>query len=329
MTVYVDRTNGAALEMRRSSILFRYAGADYGFGVMQARDLFQQLTTAFQGWPLSVIQGKDYIEVRPEGLGKGQIVKQILRKVHADSGKDVAERSPRGTTSSIGPIDFVWTMGDDVADELMFDAARVCGHDLNIPCVLTCTVGHKSSQAQYFVTDHHQVVALLAAVRVALTKTSRYHSVGDMQSILAKHLHHHAPQLTYNSSALLPMDQGSELSRKPSSKALRHPRGLAPVLEEDQSSRSLDIPVLPAASTTLDDHSSTRRNSLAWMALAAVVVALSGRMPSPTLWRAFLVEWLTRRASTFQWTVAAVVSTGGYLLYKRRRCIRDAWKGQT
>ncbi|RHY31936.1 hypothetical protein DYB32_003024, partial [Aphanomyces invadans] len=134
MTVYVDRTNGAALEMRRSSILFRYAGADYGFGVMQARDLFQQLTTAFQGWPLSVIQGKDYIEVRPEGLGKGQIVKQILRKVHADSGKDVAERSPRGTTSSIGPIDFVWTMGDDVADELMFDAARVCGHDLNIPC---------------------------------------------------------------------------------------------------------------------------------------------------------------------------------------------------
>ncbi|RQM20119.1 hypothetical protein B5M09_010874 [Aphanomyces astaci] len=47
MLMYVDRTNGAALEMRRSSILFRYASADYGFGLLQARELLHQLTAAF------------------------------------------------------------------------------------------------------------------------------------------------------------------------------------------------------------------------------------------------------------------------------------------
>ncbi|ETV71761.1 trehalose-phosphatase, variant 3 [Aphanomyces astaci] len=129
MLMYVDRTNGAALEMRRSSILFRYASADYGFGLLQARELLHQLTAAFDGWPLSVIQGKDYIEVRPEGLGKGKIVKQILHKLHMDSIK--SDEHP-ASSSHHGAIDFVWTMGDDVADELMFDAAHDCGHAFNI-----------------------------------------------------------------------------------------------------------------------------------------------------------------------------------------------------
>lgn len=61
-----------------------------------------------QGWPLNTIQGKDYIEVRPEGVGKGKIVEHLLNKMRVDG----------------NPADFVLCIGDDVADELMFDQLK-------------------------------------------------------------------------------------------------------------------------------------------------------------------------------------------------------------
>ena len=63
---------------------------------------------------MNVIQGKDYIEVRPNGLGKGEIVKHLLKKMRVDG----------------NPADFVLCIGDDVADELMFDeVAKMVTHD--------------------------------------------------------------------------------------------------------------------------------------------------------------------------------------------------------
>uniref|UniRef100_H3GDY3 Uncharacterized protein n=1 Tax=Phytophthora ramorum TaxID=164328 RepID=H3GDY3_PHYRM len=64
--------------------------------------------TVFIGWPLNIIQGKDYIEVRPEGVGKGKIVGHLLNKMRVDG----------------NPADFVLCIGDDVADELMFDQLK-------------------------------------------------------------------------------------------------------------------------------------------------------------------------------------------------------------
>lgn len=61
-----------------------------------------------QGWPLNIIQGKDYIEVRPEGVGKGKVVGHLLNKMRVDG----------------NPADFVLCIGDDVADELMFDQLK-------------------------------------------------------------------------------------------------------------------------------------------------------------------------------------------------------------
>ena len=57
---------------------------------------------------MNIIQGKDYIEVRPEGVGKGKIVEYLLNKMRADG----------------NPTDFVLCIGDDVADELMFDQLK-------------------------------------------------------------------------------------------------------------------------------------------------------------------------------------------------------------
>ncbi|CAK4631692.1 unnamed protein product [Aphanomyces euteiches] len=300
MQAYVDRTNGAALEMRRSSILFRYAGADYKFGLMQARELYNQLKAVFQEWPLDVIQGKDYIEVRPEGLGKGKIVRQILRKLHDD------------TTKSDIPIDFVWTLGDDVADELMFDAALGCAHDFSIPNVLTCTVGHKASKAQYFVSDHAQVVSLLGSVRLALTKSSRFHSVADMQSIMAKHMHH-PPQISYTPASS--MMESHDFPRKNSAKMLRNTSsGLAPVLEEEAttsrlSSSLLDMPVKKPTKWW-------RRSFLGLISaliLIRVVYRLRRQIPR------WLCVWKERKTTAATATALSMLALSCLWYHKRKR----------
>ncbi|KDO21042.1 hypothetical protein SPRG_13832 [Saprolegnia parasitica CBS 223.65] len=223
MQVYVDRTNGSALEMRRSSILFRYAKSDPEYGLMQAMDLKEQLEAQLANWPLSIIQGKDYIEVRPDGLGKGKIVGQILNKLHKDSET---------------PLDFVLAMGDDVADELMFEAVDAFSKAIHIPTVVTCTVGHKATQAQYFLEDQLQVVTLLNNIRLALTKSNRNYSVSDMQTMLGRHMHH-TPQISFTSTPPSLVGELASVSRKNSAKTLRS--GLTPVLEEDHvgSSESL------------------------------------------------------------------------------------------
>lgn len=58
-----------------------------------------------QRWPLNVIQGKDYIEVRPTNIGKGRTIAKLLDTMKSEG----------------SPADFVLCIGDDVADELMFE----------------------------------------------------------------------------------------------------------------------------------------------------------------------------------------------------------------
>ncbi|CAH0476826.1 unnamed protein product [Peronospora belbahrii] len=164
--LYVDRTNGSTLEMRRSAVLFRYGKSDFDFGKLQAAELKEHLEGVFEGWPLNIIQGKDYIEVRPKGLGKGKIVEHLLTKMRAD-GK---------------PADFVLCIGDDVADELMFDQLNkmIAHEELPKSKVFTCTVGQKPSKAEFFIDNYMDVIALLKSLKVVATKSNRNYSLSDM-----------------------------------------------------------------------------------------------------------------------------------------------------
>ncbi|KAL7682925.1 putative glycosyl transferase, family 20, HAD-superfamily hydrolase, subfamily IIB, HAD superfamily [Plasmopara halstedii] len=170
MQLYVDRTNGSALEFRRSAVLFRYGKSDFDFGKLQAAELREHLEGVFEGWPLNVIQGKDYIEVRPEGVGKGKLVGHLLEKMHTD-GK---------------PADFVLCIGDDVADELMFEQLKTMVANQKLPQdkVFTCTVGQKPSKAEFFVDDYTDVIELLTSLKVVATKSNRNYSLSDMQSFV-------------------------------------------------------------------------------------------------------------------------------------------------
>ncbi|KAE9016124.1 putative alpha,alpha-trehalose-phosphate synthase [UDP-forming] 9 [Phytophthora rubi] len=168
--LYVDRTNGSTLELRRSAVLFRYGKSDFDFGALQAAELKEHLEGVFEGWPLNIIQGKDYIEVRPEGVGKGKIVSYLLNKMRVDG----------------NAADFVLCIGDDVADELMFDELKkmVAHEELPKDKVFTCTVGQKPSKAEFFVDDYTDVIALLKSMKVVATKSNRNYSLSDMQSFV-------------------------------------------------------------------------------------------------------------------------------------------------
>uniref|UniRef100_K3WLM1 Trehalose 6-phosphate phosphatase n=1 Tax=Globisporangium ultimum (strain ATCC 200006 / CBS 805.95 / DAOM BR144) TaxID=431595 RepID=K3WLM1_GLOUD len=156
--MYVDRTNGSSLELRKSAVLFRYGKSDFEFGALQAAELKEHLEGVFQGWPLDVIQGKDYIEVRPEGVGKGKVIEHILDKMRIDG----------------NPADFVLCIGDDVADELMFEKLNemIANTELPREKVFTCTVGQKPSKAEFYLDDYTDVIALLKSLKVVSTKTA-------------------------------------------------------------------------------------------------------------------------------------------------------------
>ncbi|EEY68908.1 alpha,alpha-trehalose-phosphate synthase [UDP-forming], putative [Phytophthora infestans T30-4] len=168
--LYVDRTNGSTLELRRSAVLFRYGKSDFDFGALQAAELKEHLEGVFEGWPLNIIQGKDYIEVRPEGVGKGKLIGHLLNKMRVDG----------------NPTDFVLCIGDDVADELMFEQLKTMTAHEELPQdkVFTCTVGQKPSKAEFFVDDYTDVIALLKSLKVVATKSNRNYSLSDMQSFV-------------------------------------------------------------------------------------------------------------------------------------------------
>uniref|UniRef100_A0AAV1VA43 Uncharacterized protein n=1 Tax=Peronospora matthiolae TaxID=2874970 RepID=A0AAV1VA43_9STRA len=211
--LYVDRTNGSKLEMRRSAVLFRYGKSDFDFGVLQATELKEHLEGVFEGWPLNVIQGKDYIEVRPKGLGKGEIVKHLLKKMRVDG----------------NPADFVLCIGDDVADELMFDevAKMVIRDELPRDKVFTCTVGQKPSRAEFFIDDYTDVIALLKSLQVVATKSNRYYSLSDMQSFVRNP----RPYFPSPSHGVPPSATADSVLRKSSSRIGLH-NHLTPVIED-------------------------------------------------------------------------------------------------
>ena len=72
---------------------------------MQAKELLDHLEGVLSNEPVEVVAGAAIIEVKPQGVSKGNIVERILT--------DLSRR---------GPPDFVLCIGDDRSDEDMFTA---------------------------------------------------------------------------------------------------------------------------------------------------------------------------------------------------------------
>ena len=108
MQVYTRRTTGSYIENKKFARLWRYSDADPDYGPLQAREMVDHLNNVLANFPVIVIKGKGYVEVRPEGVDKGSVIKRILSFMGEQ--EDHKER----------PVDFILCVGDDVADEAVF-----------------------------------------------------------------------------------------------------------------------------------------------------------------------------------------------------------------
>lgn len=110
---FTERTSGANIEMKKSSITWHYRNADPDYGVFQAKECQAHLDNlvAQQGLAIEVLVGKKNLECRPLAVNKGEIVKRILYQ-HPDA-------------------EFVFCAGDDRTDEDMF--RTLCNLSPNFP----------------------------------------------------------------------------------------------------------------------------------------------------------------------------------------------------
>ena len=124
---YTARTNGSSIQTKGSALVWKFDEVDPDFGEMQAKEVHLSLTSALADSPIQVKMGKGYIEVRaspahpappapdfkrtrvlsqvkPAGVDKGAIVDHLISLLYSQS----------------GGVDFILCIGDDAADEYMF-----------------------------------------------------------------------------------------------------------------------------------------------------------------------------------------------------------------
>ncbi|EEA08194.1 trehalose-6-phosphate synthase domain-containing protein [Cryptosporidium muris RN66] len=106
MEQYVLRTQGAYIENKGTALVFQYKYCDLDFGSWQAKELSNYLTELMFNYPVDVISGSDYVEVRLSGINKGMAVQLILKKIENIYNDKF--------------VDFILCIGDDRSDEDMF-----------------------------------------------------------------------------------------------------------------------------------------------------------------------------------------------------------------
>ena len=182
---YVDRTDGSSLEIKDNSLVWVYKECDNEMGEWQAKDLQKTLNVALSDYPdIAIIHGKGFVEVKPRMLGKGELSGAII--------EDIRKKK--------GGIDFIFSIGDDVADEAMFKKINslcsssnkdvkpsTAGRMQIKDCVAyTCTVGRKPSHARYYVDGQRNVIGILremAAWSVKVTFFNISHLIIRFQRI--------------------------------------------------------------------------------------------------------------------------------------------------
>lgn len=132
---YVRQTPGSHFERKNASVAWHYREADEQFGEWQALELITHLDDILTNLPVSVLQGHKVVEIRPQGIDKGALAREIFEKSEADGLSVIC-------------------VGDDRTDEDMF---AVLPH-----WAWTCRVGkHVSTNARFFLENPEEVLETL------------------------------------------------------------------------------------------------------------------------------------------------------------------------
>ncbi|RRT45704.1 hypothetical protein B296_00050374 [Ensete ventricosum] len=162
MQLYTETTDGSYIELKESAIVWHHQYADHDYGSCQATELLDHLESVLANEPVVVKRGQHIVEVKPQGIGKGLVVENLI-----------------GTLNKCGkPLDFVLCIGDDRSDEDMFESINnsiIASSNLfpSVPEVFACTVGQKPSMAKYYVEDTSEVIRLLQGIAAVSNQESR------------------------------------------------------------------------------------------------------------------------------------------------------------
>ncbi|KAG8372446.1 hypothetical protein BUALT_Bualt12G0067000 [Buddleja alternifolia] len=154
MEHYTEATDGSSIEQKESALVWHHQEADPDFGSWQAKELLDHLESVLANDPVVVKSGQQIVEVKPQGVSKGVVVKNLMETM-------------RNTRKA---ADFVLCIGDDRSDEEMFEAIASSVADRSLPEtaeVFACTVGQKPSMAKYYLDDPTEVIKMLQGLSVA------------------------------------------------------------------------------------------------------------------------------------------------------------------
>ena len=129
---FTSITPGALVEEKTASIAWHHRMSGEG-GARQAKDLQILLEELLSNTPVEVIEGDMVVEIRPQGVNKGNVARAIL--------------------SDAPPATTVLAIGDDATDEDLFGALPEAS--------LTVHVGPRPSVARYRVAEVATVRSLL------------------------------------------------------------------------------------------------------------------------------------------------------------------------
>lgn len=129
---FCDRTPGTFLEEKNYSLAWHYRKADPDLGDIRANELSNVLKELISNHGLSVLQGNKVLEIKSSGVNKGKA-----------AGKFLINKN----------FDFIFAMGDDWTDEILFQ---------ELPDnAVTVKVGLKKTVATYYVENPGRVRNLL------------------------------------------------------------------------------------------------------------------------------------------------------------------------
>jgi trehalose 6-phosphate synthase/phosphatase len=129
---YEDRLPGSLLEEKEFSLVWHFRAADPELSYVRSKELADELSYFTENTELQVLQGSKSIEVRNVGINKGMAAKLLL---------------------SENGFDFVLAMGDDWADEDLFEAIPDRSYSIK--------VGLSKSYAKFNLRNHKEVIQLL------------------------------------------------------------------------------------------------------------------------------------------------------------------------
>jgi trehalose 6-phosphate synthase/phosphatase len=169
---YTERCEGSFIEVKEASVVWQYRDCDPDLGKSFAQVITSDFENSLKNLKLKVINGKGYVEVKPEGINKGAFASFILKQ------EIKRKRIP----------DFILAIGDDTADEEMFKYLKNKTSDIKKYSknakIYTVTVGKKPSSADCYVDTTTDVRNILEAFMQISNRKSMSSSTFDIRALI-------------------------------------------------------------------------------------------------------------------------------------------------